>query len=400
MNKRKLCDHVYEVGATDWNRRLFDSLIPLPDGTSYNAYLIQDTEKTALIDTVEPGKTDHLMRKLRDIEHIDYIVSQHAEQDHSGAIPVVLDKFPQAKLVSSEKGKIMLTDLLPIEPERITTVKDGEKISLGSKTLEFIYTPWVHWPETISTYLAEDKILFTCDFFGSHYAASELFTSCDPVVYEAAKRYYAEIMMPFRSVIKKNLEKINGREIAMIAPSHGPVYRQVEYITDAYKDWTSDSVKNEVVLPYISMHGSTERMVEFLTGELAARNIKVRLFDLAVTDLGKLAIAMVDAATLVIGTPTVNVGPHPLVFAAANLANILRPKFRYISIIGSYGWSSKAVEQLVKLVPNLKAEVIEPVICKGFPRNNVFTALSALADKIAERHKSLKQRLSNYFCNL
>ncbi|MDD5599338.1 MAG: FprA family A-type flavoprotein, partial [Victivallaceae bacterium] len=273
-----------------------------------------------------------------------------------------------------------------------TTVKDGEKISLGDKTLEFIYTPWVHWPETISTYLTEDKILFTCDFFGSHYATSELFTDCDPVVYEAAKRYYAEIMMPFRSVIRKNMEKINGREIVMIAPSHGPVYRQVEYITNAYKDWISDSVENEVVLPYVSMHGSTERMVEFLIGELAAHNVKVRLFDLAVTDLGKLAIAMVDAATLVIGTPTVNVGPHPLVFAAANLANILRPKFRHISIIGSYGWSSKAVEQLVNLVPNLKAEVIEPVICKGFPQSNDFTALSALADKIAERHKSLTQK--------
>jgi len=160
MNKRKLCDHVYEVGAIDWNRRLFDSLIPLPDGTSYNAYLVEGTEKTALIDTVEPGKTDSLMRKLRDIEHIDYIVSQHAEQDHSGAIPAVLDKFPQAKLVSGEKGKTMLADLLPIDPDRITTVKDGEEISLGDKTLEFIYTPWVHWPETISTYLTEDKILF------------------------------------------------------------------------------------------------------------------------------------------------------------------------------------------------------------------------------------------------
>lgn len=391
MNRRKLCDHVYEVGAIDWNRRLFDSLIPLPDGTSYNAYLVEGTEKTALIDSVEPGKTDQLMRNLRDVESIDYIVSQHAEQDHSGAIPAVLDKFPQAKLVSSEKGKTMLTDLLPINPDRITTVNDGDKIPLGGKTMEFIYTPWVHWPETISTYLVEDKILFTCDFFGSHYATSELFTDCDPVVYEAAKRYYAEIMMPFRNVIGKNLKKIDGQEIAMIAPSHGPVYRQPEYITNAYKDWISDSVKNEVVLPYISMHGSTERMVEFLTGELMARNIKVRLFDLTVTDIGKLAIAMVDAATLVIGTPTVNIGPHPLVFAAANLANILRPKFRYISIIGSYGWNSKAVEQLVNLVPNLKAEVIEPVICKGFPQSNDFSALSALADNIAERHNSLSQ---------
>lgn len=391
MNSRKIKENVTALGAVDWNRRLFDSLIPLPDGTSYNSYLIKGKDKTALLDTVDPAKADTLMCQLSDVPKLDYVISHHAEQDHSGTIPKVLEKYTEAKLLASEKAKSMLTDLLKIDNDRIVTVADGEKISLGGKTLEFVYTPWVHWPETMSTYLHEDKILFSCDFFGSHYAATELFTDTEAVVYEAAKRYYAEIMMPFRNVIRKNMEKIEAFEISMIAPSHGPVYRRPQFIMDAYKDWISDNVKNEVVLPYISMHGSTERMVDALISELADRKITVRPFDLAVTDLGKLAIALVDAATMVVGTPTVHVGPHPAVFYAAHLANALRPKVRYASIIGSYGWSSKAVEQIAELIPNLKAEILKPVLCKGYPRENDFAAIERLAGEIAEKHKDLEK---------
>lgn len=148
-------------------------------------------------------------------------------------------------------------------------------------------------------------------------------------------------------------------------------------------------MKNEVVLPYISMHGSTEAMVQYLTGALAERGVKTHLFDLAVTDLGKPAIALVDAATIVIGTPTVHVGPHPAVFYAAHLANALRPKLRFASIVGSYGWSSKALERITELIPNLKAEILAPVLCRGYPRENDFRALDALAEAIAQKHLAL-----------
>jgi flavorubredoxin len=283
----------------------------------------------------------------------------------------------------------MLMDLLQIPDARITVVKDGETLDLGGKTLEFIYTPWVHWPETMSTYLREDKILFSCDFFGSHLAGTDLYATDQSAVYEAAKRYYAEIMMPFRSVIRSNLAKVTARDIKIVAPSHGPVYDRPSFILDAYKDWVSDSVKNEVVLPYVSMHGSTERMVEYLAGALAERGVKVHLFDLAATDIGKLAIALVDAATLVVGAPTVHIGPHPLVFYAAHLANALRPKLRYASIVGSYGWSSKAVEHIAELIPNLKVELLEPVLCRGNPQAEAFAALDKLAAAIADRHAAL-----------
>jgi flavorubredoxin len=387
MKPRKIKEEIYWLGAVDWDRRLFDSLIPLPDGTSYNAYLVQGKDKTVLFDTVDPTMVSILLSQLESVRNIDYIVSHHAEQDHSGAIPDVLEKYEKAKVITTPQGKGMLIDLLQIDEQRIITVADGEALSIGGKTLEFIHTPWVHWPETMVSYLREDKILFSCDFFGSHLATTDLYVRDEGRVYEAAKRYYAEIMMPFRRIIQKNLEKIKDRKIDFIAPSHGPVYDKPRFIIDAYRDWVSENPKNIVVLPYVSMHGSTAKMVEYLVGGLAERGVTVYQFNLSATDIGKLAINLVDAATIVIGTPTVHVGPHPSVIYAAYLANALRPKLKFASIIGSYGWASKATEQIINLVSNLKVELLTPVLCKGYPRAADFKALDNLAEAIAKKHK-------------
>jgi len=389
---RQLKPNVYAVGAIDWDRRLFDELIPLPDGTSYNAYLIKGSEKTALLDTVDPSKTEVLIENLVNIgtDRIDYVVAHHAEQDHSGSIPDILMLYPDAKVVTNAKCKGMLIDLLNIADDKFVTIEDGQTLSLGDKTLQFVYIPWVHWPETLGTYLQEDKIFFPCDFFGSHLATSSLFVDEEAVVYEAAKRYYAEIMMPFRGQIIKNLEKIKDLQIDIIAPSHGPVYDRPEFIINAYKDWVSDRVKNEVVLPYVSMHDSTRTMVEHFAGALIERGITVRQFKLSTTDIGKLAISLVDAATIVIGSPTVLTGAHPMAAYAAILANALRPKTKFASIIGSYGWGGRMVEQLTGLLSNLKVEILEPVIAKGCPKDDDFTALDKLADQILARHRELK----------
>ena len=375
------------MGAIDWDRRLFDSLVPLPDGTSYNAYLIEGSEKTALLDAVDPAMADILMAQLHGTAKVDYIVCQHAEQDHSGAIPLVLDQFPQAKVITTPKAKNLLIDHLHLAESRIVTVADGEMLSLGDKTLRFVYTPWVHWPETMVTYLEEDRILFSCDFFGAHIAASDLYVTDQGRVYEAAKRYFGEIMMPFRKIITKNLEKLAGYAVDMIAPSHGQVYDQPEWILEAYRDWVLSPPHNLVVFPFVSMHGSTQAMVDHLTAALVARGIRVELFNLTVTDTGKLAMALVDAGTIIVGTPTVLTGPHPLAAYAAFLANALRPKAQYLSIVGSYGWGGKTVENLAGMIPNLKVEVLEPVLCKGMPDEAAFTALDRLADAIAQKHR-------------
>ncbi len=387
MKARKIKDGVYWMGAVDWDRRLFDSLIPLPDGTSYNAYLIKGSEKTALLDTVDPAMEDVLMFQLNGVEKLDYIISHHAEQDHSGTIPKVLEKYPDASIVTSPKGKGMIVDHLHVPESKIMTVEDNEVLSLGDKNLEFIHTPWVHWPETMSTYLKEDKILFSCDFFGSHLATTDLYATDEARVYEAAKRYFAEIMIPFRSIIKKNVAKVLSHQIEVIAPSHGPIYDKPGFIIDAYQDWIADDPKNVVVIPYISMHGSTQKMVEYLVSALAEKGVTVYQFDLAVTDIGKLAIALVDAATLVVGTPTVLVGPHPNVVYATYLANALRPKLKFAAIIGSYGWSTKAVEQIAAMIPNLKVEILDTVLCKGFPGEADFQLLDKLAVTIANKHE-------------
>jgi len=239
----------------------------------------------------------------------------------------------------------------------------------------------------MSTYLEEDKILFSCDFFGSHIATTDLFVTDEGRVLEAAKRYFAEIMMPFRAVIQKDLDKLASYDIEMIAPSHGQIYPRASLIIDAYKDWVLGAPRNKVVLPYVTMHESTKQMVDHLVSALAEKGVGVEQFNLAVTDIGKLAMALIDAATIVVGTPTILAGPHPYAAYAAFLANALRPKTKYLSIIGSYGWGGKTVEVLAGMIPNLKVEVIDPVLCKGLPSEDDFKALDTLATAIAEKHR-------------
>ncbi|MCK5176111.1 MAG: MBL fold metallo-hydrolase, partial [Candidatus Aenigmarchaeota archaeon] len=187
---------IYKVGAIDWDRRLFDQLIPLPHGTSYNSYLVKGSEKTVLIDTVYPPKLQELLSNLKklNIDKLDYVVANHAEQDHSGSLPVILEMYPEAKILTNSKCKELLMGHLQISEDKIITVDGSTEILLGNKTLKFIIAPWVHWPDTMFTHIKEDKILFTCDFMGSHLATSDLFVENEGLVYELAKRYYAEIM--------------------------------------------------------------------------------------------------------------------------------------------------------------------------------------------------------------
>src|SRR4030066_416529 len=389
MKAREIRPKVFWVGAVDWDRQLFDELIPLPDGTSYNSYLIRGSEKTAIIDTVDPTKEYELISNLGKlgIKRIDYVIAHHAEQDHSGSIPKILELYPDAKVVTNPKCKDFLKDLLLIPEDKFITINDRETVSLGNKTLEFILAPWVHWPETMFTFLKGDKFFFPCVFLGSHLAASELFVSDEAKVYESAKRYYAEIMMQFRTSKKKHLEVIKGMEVEIAAPSHGPVYQRPEFILSAYREWVSDEVKNEVIVPYISIHGSTEKLVNYFITALMKRDISVKPFNLTRTDIGHLAMAFVDAATIVIASPTVLVGPHPHVVHAIYLVNILRPKLRFASVIGSYGWGGRMLEQIKGMMTNLKVEFIEPLIVKGYPREEDFKSLDKLADEIPKKHK-------------
>jgi flavorubredoxin len=387
MAVKKLKEGIHWVGAIDWDRRLFDELIPLPDGTTYNAYLVEGSEKTVLVDTVDPSKTGDLLDNLQElgVRRIDYIIANHAEQDHSGSIPDVLAIYPEALVVTNEKCKAMLMDLLEIPEDRFKTVADGESLRLGGRTLEFIFAPWVHWPETMLTYLREEKLLFSCDFLGSHLAQSEPLLWDEAHAYQSAKRYYAEIMMPFRSNIRKHLQRLRTLSLDMIAPSHGVVYPRPEFILAAYEEWTS----NKVLIPFVSMHGSTREMVDYLTGALMQKNIPVFPCNVVRADIGELAKELVDAATVIIASPTVLSGPHPAILYVTYLANALRPKFKFASIIGSFGWGGRMLEILTAQLGNIKAEILEPVMVKGYPRPADYQALDKLAEAIAEKHRGI-----------
>ena len=391
MAVREILPDIHWIGAIDWDRRLFDALIPLPEGTSYNAYLVRGSEKTALIDTVDPSKEFEYICNLvkAGVESVDYIIVNHAEQDHSGSLPMAAELFPRAQIVVNEKCRDLVVHLLEIPPERCLVVNDGDTISLGNKTLEFIMAPWVHWPETMLTYLREDQVLFSCDLFGSHIATSDLFIEDVREIYHPAKRYYAEIMMPFRSSITNHLARLSSYDLSIIAPSHGPLYRPPDSIIAAYRDWISDDVKNEVVIIYASMHGSTEKMVNHLAGALMERNVTVRMFNLEVSDLGEIAMALVDAATIVIGTPTMLFGPHPLVVNAAYITNLLRPKTKFAAIIGSYGWGGNTVDTLKGMLSRLNVEMLEQVYWKGAPDSACLRNLEALADTIAKKQREI-----------
>jgi flavorubredoxin len=391
MAPRKLTEGVFSVGAIDWDRRLFDSLIPLPLGTSYNAYLIQGKNQTALLDTVEPALIKDLFANLDElgVKKIDYVVSHHAEQDHSGSIPAVLERFTGARVVTNQKCADLLASHLRVPAAACDIIADGAVLDLGGKSLQFTFAPWVHWPETMFSFAREDKILFTCDFFGSHFATGTLYADDEHHVYLSAKRYYAEIMMPFRQKYPAYLQKVEAMAPEIIAPSHGPIYRRPQFILDAYKDWTSDKVKNEALVAYVSMHGSTKLMVDRLVDRLVAHGVNVKQFDLATIDIGELAMALVDAATLVLATPTVLNGPHPAAVYAAYLAGAIKPKLRHAVLIGSQAWGGKTVDILKGLLAGLKIEMFDPLMSKGLPTPEDLAAVDKLAETIQARHAAL-----------
>ncbi len=385
-----LAKNVFWVGIKHHNRRMFDALIPLPHGTSYNAYLVIGSEKIALIDTVNPGFEDELLEKISqhvDPNKIDYVIMNHAEPDHANAGQYVLKVAPKARLITSKKGKEASLIYFGVDESRITVVDDGARIGLGGKTLEFMYAPWLHWPETMFTYLVEDKILFPCDFFGQHIASGEFYADevGNDVVLDMAKLYFAEIMMPFRKPCLDAIEKLKKRDIKMIAPSHGVMYKDPKIIIDAYSDWAGEKMKRKVLVAYVSMWGSTERMVNVLTESLIKKGIDVRIFDLPNSDIGHVAKELVDSPVVVVGAPTVLGGAHPVAAYATMLVKALRAPTKYAAVLTSHGWSGGAVKALQDILAGTKIEIIAAVDAKGKPTEKDIEDVLKLADTIAEK---------------
>ena len=381
---------VHWVGVKHDNRRLFDALIPLPHGTSYNAYLIMGKNKTALIDTVNPGFEQQLLDKISqhiDPAKIDYVIMNHAEPDHAKGIPTVLSIAKNAKLVTGAKGKEAAMMYYRTPAERIMVVDETTKIDLGEKTLSFVDAPWLHWPETIFTFLHEDGILFPCDFFGSHAAVGEFYADeyGNELAVDLAKMYFAEIMMPFRKNGLNALEKLKKFDVKTIAPSHGFIWRDPKVIMDAYARWDGEKMAKKVLIAYVSMWGSTEKMVRQMQEDLVKKGANVMVFDLTTTGVGEVAKELVDSPILVLGAPTVLNGMHPVAAYAAILVKALRAPTKYAVFLTSHGWAGGAVKQLQGILEGTKIEVLGVVDSKGPPGDAEMAQVADLAEKVNQK---------------
>lgn len=393
MKFSEIKNSVYYCGLNDCERKIFDELIPLEHGTTYNSYLVKGSEKVAIIDTMYPKKTDIYLKNLDEngIDHVDYIIANHGEQDHSGSIPALLEKYPNAVVITNAVCKNNIIEMLHVDESKIQVIKNNDELSLGDKTLRFMIAPGVHWPDTMFTYIVEDNLLCTCDFLGAHFTFKDgdIFAPDNEELEHSAKRYYAEIMMPFRTVCKKYTKQVKDLNPEMILPSHGPIYKNPKFILDLYDDWASDEGKNLVLLPYVSMYGSTEEMVDYLIKKLNEKDIQTEKFDIVTGDLGDLAMGLVDATTIILGSSMVLAGPHPMAANIAYLANVLRPKAKIASFVGSYGWGGNLFGKLGEMLSGLKLEVIEPLLVKGKPSVTDFNKLDDMVNEIYNKHKAL-----------
>jgi flavorubredoxin len=389
QNTPKISEGVYWVGVKDWNRRLFDALVPLPKGTTYNSYLIIGKNKKVLIDTVNPGFEKEWEEKISNQANpaeIDYVIMNHAEPDHAGAIPYIMAMNNRAKLVTTGKGAKMAQTFYKVPENRIIAVHDQETIDLGGKILRFVEAPMLHWPETMFTYLVENKILFPCDFFGSHVAAGLYDDELEDLLVHA-QRYWGEIMMPFRVMAQKALEKIKDLKIEMIAPSHGPIHRNPDHILEAYKKWADGETKKKAIIVYVTMWNSTEKMIKPIAETLASEGIEVVLHNLVYADIGDVAKDLVDSKAIVLGAPTVLGGAHPLAVYATYLVKALRPPQKYGVVLSSYGWTGGAIKHVQEVLGQSKMEVVGAVEINGPPTENDIIKIMEIGKVLAKRIK-------------
>ena len=391
MAFKKIKENILYAGMNDSDRLIFDELIPLDKGTSYNSYIVKGSEKTAVIDTMYPKFTKEYIKSFDDngITKVDYIIANHGEQDHSGSIPALLEKFPQAVVVTNATCANNIKEMLLIPDEKIKIIKHNDELSLGDKTLQFIIAPGVHWPDTMFTYIKEDNIICTCDFLGAHYIFDDVFAVPSKELEKSAKKYFAEIMMPFSTVCRKYTQQIKDMNVDMILPSHGPVHKNPNYILDLYEDWAGEKGKNLVLLPYVSMYNSTEEMIDYLAEKLEQEGIPSIKYDMVTGNLGDLAIALVDGTTIIIGTSMVLANAHPAAFNTVYLASLLKPKAKIASFIGSYGWGGNLFGKMSELLAPLKLDIAEPVLVKGKAKQEDYLKLDKMADEIYEKHKAL-----------
>ncbi|MCW3980610.1 MAG: FprA family A-type flavoprotein [Candidatus Bathyarchaeota archaeon] len=387
----EISPNIFWVGIEDWNRRIFDALIPLPYGTSYNSYLVVGQNKIALIDTVNPGFEEVLLRKISQIlppERIDYVVMNHAEPDHAHGISKLMEVARNAKLVATKMGVSMAEAFFNVPGNKAIVVKEGDVLVLGDKTLRFVEAPWLHWPETMFTFDVEDRILFSCDFFGAHFASDNVYADeIGGLLLPEAKRYYAEIMMPLAASARKALDKVKVTKAKIIAPSHGPIYRNPEPIVEAYENWTRGPLRKKVVIVYVSMWGSTQMLERTITETISGEGVEAIPYNLTVADISHVLRDLVDSSAVVIGTPTVLGGAHPLAMYAAELIASFGIRGKTAAVFGSFGWGGGGMKKVKTRLEQGGFDVIDSFEIRGSPKPEHIAKAIALGKAVAARAK-------------
>jgi flavorubredoxin len=395
MRPVEITKKIYDVGVIDWTIRDFHGYSTYR-GTSYNAFLIVD-EKIALIDTVKKNYSNQLIAnisKIIDPKKIDYVISNHTEMDHSGGLPRLMHRIGEDKPVyCSKMGAKNLARHFP-QKWNYHAVGTGDALSLGNRTLTFLETRMVHWPDSMFTYLKEDKILFSSDGFGQHYAGHERFDDQigDDIMHHA-KKYYANILLLYSPLILKLLDTVTqlGLEIDMICPDHGIIWRKDPgKIISAYAKWAKQEQEEKAVVVYDTMWHSTEAMADEIAAGIADVGVAVRPIHIRSTHRSEIMTDVLDAAAVVVGSPTLNNQLFPTVSDFLVYMKGLKPLNKIGAAFGSYGWSGEAVKLINKELEAMKFDVIDPGISIQYvPENKGLEACFELGRKIG---KAIKEK--------
>ena len=393
---QRISDRVSQVGALDPRLPYFDALMPTPYGTTYNSYCVRGDEKTALIDPVQEDTVDQLLQNLKglQVDKLDYIFCLHTEQDHAGAIPILREVF--SMLSSSERRVAELMEYhFHIPRETFKIVAEGDSIELGGVSLVCMPIPFCALAGQHDVLMPEERILFSSDLFGSHYSPAVPNCPDEEIWLLEMRAYFSEIMMPTRNHVARYTAKVRELDPKCICASHGPVWRDPSIVLDAYEEMVSDKVRRDVVIAYVSMHGSTARMVDIVADELCAAGIRVVLYDLGDpnrdlrTLVGSVVTETVNAGALLLASPTVLGGPHPAVAAMALLTNAFNPAIRYLGLLGSYGWGTQIEKQVSGLTARVKAERLESCLVRGLPTEDNEVSLRRYARNLADLLKAI-----------
>lgn len=391
MSAQQIADNVWSVGVKDPELAVFDIIMPTEYGTTYNAYLIKG-EKIALVDTVKKEFTDEYLANLQEItplDKIDYLIVNHNEPDHSGAIRILLEKIPNLKIICSAAGVPFVKNIINVEAD-ITGVKDDHTLDLGGKTLTFKLMPYMHWPDTLMDYLVEDKILFSNDGFAAHYCGESLWADDAPqdILDHEFWYYWDAIMRPFTTYQRRNLAKLDDLDVQVIATSHGPLYRKnARAAIDKYVEWAADKTegKNQVTIFYASNYGNTYKMARLFEEELGKHNLKIVMSDITSVPVDEAKELIENSKSVMIGTPTFNGDAVKPVWDLVALFSTVYSIGKKAAVFGSYGWGGEGIKMVADRLGGMKLKVYEENFrARLVPGEEEIAGLKAYADKLAE----------------